>query len=282
VFVTGGYVTVPIALAARRRRIPVMVYLPDLEPGWAVRFISWFADRVAVSFDQVHRFFPEHKVWTSGYPVRVELLNADRDSGYQTLSLDPAQRTLLVFGGSRGSKKINRAVGAILTDLLTRCQVIHVSGHLDWMWVKEKRDQLTPALQARYRAYPYLHRELPAAFAVSDLVVARAGAATLGEWPALGLPSILVPYPYSGQHQQKNADFMVSHGAAVCIADSELETQLEPTVMHLLQDELALEKMKMCARALSRPDAADRLAAELDRLAHLREEMRDDTANRVR
>jgi UDP-N-acetylglucosamine--N-acetylmuramyl-(pentapeptide) pyrophosphoryl-undecaprenol N-acetylglucosamine transferase len=101
----------------------------------------------------------------------------------------------------------------------------------------------------------------------------------LAEWPALGLPSVLVPYPYSGQHQQKNADFMIAHGAALCINDSDLGAQLKPVVDKLLQDELALERMGEKARALSRPDAARKLASELVRLAHLREEQHNDTAN---
>ena len=279
ILVTGGYVTVPLALAAWRLHIPVMIYLPDLEPGWAIRFMSRFADRIAVSFDEASIWFPKHKVWTSGYPVRTELFNTDRNSGYELFGLNPAIKTLLVFGGSRGARTINRAVGAILGDLLARYQVIHVSGQLDWEWVNQKRSELAPSLQNRYCAYPYLHEELPAAFAVADLVVARAGAATLAEWPAMGLPSILVPYPYSGQHQQKNADFMVAHGAAVCISDSQLATRLKPVVESLLQDELELERMGAHARALSRPDAARKLASELVRLAQLNKEQHNDTAD---
>jgi UDP-N-acetylglucosamine--N-acetylmuramyl-(pentapeptide) pyrophosphoryl-undecaprenol N-acetylglucosamine transferase len=266
--VTGGYVTVPVSLAAWRRGIPVMVYLPDLEPGWAVRFLSHFATRVAVSFDEVRRFFPAHKVWVSGYPVRAALLNVDREVGYKILGLAPSLRTLLVFGGSRGARSINRALIRILPELLEHFQVIHVSGQLDWQWVSEQRDTLPTEIQHRYYASPYMHEELIAAMAVADLAVARAGAATLAEFPAIGLPSILVPYPYAGQHQKQNADFMVAHGAAVCIKDIDLDAQLKPTVMRLLQDEPALRKMGSNALALSKPNAARQLSAELQRLAH--------------
>ncbi len=267
VFVTGGYVTVPVALAAWRRKIPTMIYLPDLEPGWAIRFLSRFATRVAVSFDEVRRFFDSSKVWVSGYPVRARLFTANRQAGYGVLGLDPALKTLLVFGGSRGAQSINRAVGALLQDVLAECQIVHVSGTLDWPEVEARRKQLQPELQTRYHIYPYLHEELIAAFATADLVVSRAGAATLAEWPALGLPSILVPYPYSGQHQHKNADFMVQHGAALCIDDADMGAQLKPALLALLGDEPRLKTMGEKARALARPDAADRLAAELLRLA---------------
>jgi UDP-N-acetylglucosamine--N-acetylmuramyl-(pentapeptide) pyrophosphoryl-undecaprenol N-acetylglucosamine transferase len=98
-------------------------------------------------------------------------------------------------------------------------------------------------------------------------VVARAGAATLAEFPAVGLPSVLVPYPYSGQHQAANADFMSERGAGVRVDNDDLETELKPTVLGLLDDERALERMAQGARALARPDAAARLARELRRLA---------------
>jgi len=260
-------VSVPIAVAAWQSRVPSMVYLPDLEPGLAVRFQSRFVDRVAVSFEEVCHFFPKDKVWVSGYPVRAVLLEADRSVGYRELSLDPSLKTLLMFGGSRGARPLNRALMAILPELLTRYQVVHVSGQLDWPWVSERKDQLPAEAQDRYRAYPYLHEELGAAMAVADLVVARAGAATTAEFPAVGLPSILVPYPYSGQHQGLNADFMAARGAAVRLDEADLDAQLRSTVMHLLEDESTLERMGEKARALSRPDAARRLAKELHRLA---------------
>jgi UDP-N-acetylglucosamine--N-acetylmuramyl-(pentapeptide) pyrophosphoryl-undecaprenol N-acetylglucosamine transferase len=281
--VSGAYVSVPVALAARRLRIPTMICLPDREPGLAVRLLSWSVDRIAVSFEQVRDTFPapnRHKVWTSGYPVRAALLEAgagtaDRSAQRDVLGLDPALKTLLVLGGSRGAQSINRALVAALPELLEHCQIIHVTGQLDWQWVSTERDKLlaetlaaSPAGKtARYHAYAYLHEELAAAMAVADLVVARAGAATLAEFPAVGLPSILVPYPYSGQHQGANADFMVAHGASARIDNADLDTQLKPTVLRLLSDEQALEQMRDRARALARPGAANQLAAELRRLA---------------
>jgi UDP-N-acetylglucosamine--N-acetylmuramyl-(pentapeptide) pyrophosphoryl-undecaprenol N-acetylglucosamine transferase len=269
VLVSGAYLSVPIVLAAWRRRIPAMVYLPDREPGLAVRFISRFVQRIAVSFDQVRDTFARavrHKVWVSGYPVRAALLDVDREGGIRELDLDPGLKTLLVMGGSRGARAINRALVTVLPDLLARCQVIHITGQLDWPWVEGERDRLSPDERARYRAYPYLHRELPAAMAAADLVVARAGAATLAEFPAVGLPSILVPYPYSGQHQEANADFMVAHGASVRIDDADLGETLGTTVLRLLEDEHVLERMRTAAQALARPDAAAQLARELCRM----------------
>ena len=268
VLVTGGYVSVPVTIAAWRSRIPTMVYLPDLEPGWAIRLLSRFADRVAVSFEEATGFFPKGKVLVSGYPVRAALLSADRSAARKVLGLDPALGTLLVMGGSRGARPINQALGSVLRELLARYQIIHISGELDWPWVSERHDDLPADLQSRYQAYPYLHEELVAAMLAADLVVARAGAATLAEFPAVGLPSILVPYPYAGQHQGINADFMVGHGAAVRIEDANLATELEPAVVGLLEDREALAQMQRQSQSLARPDAAQKLVTELRHLAH--------------
>jgi UDP-N-acetylglucosamine--N-acetylmuramyl-(pentapeptide) pyrophosphoryl-undecaprenol N-acetylglucosamine transferase len=273
VLVSGAYVCVPVALAASKKKIPVMVYLPDREPGLAIRLLSWLVDRVAVSFDQVVGTFPaanRDKVWVSGYPVRAELIAArdlDHVAARATLGLDPDLQTLLVLGGSRGARAINQALVAALPELLERCQIVHISGQLDWPWVEQASDKLPARLRARHHSYAYLHEELAAAMAAADLVVARAGAATLAEFPAVGLPSVLVPYPYSGQHQAANADFMEAHGAGVRLDNDDLDAQLKPTVLGLLNDRQALDRMAASAQALARPEAAARLASELRRLA---------------
>jgi UDP-N-acetylglucosamine--N-acetylmuramyl-(pentapeptide) pyrophosphoryl-undecaprenol N-acetylglucosamine transferase len=273
VLVSGAYVCVPVALAAWRRRVSVLVYLPDREPGLAIRLLSWLVDRIAVSFDQVVETFPaanRDKVWVSGYPVRADLIavrDMDRAAACTALGLDPDLQTLLVLGGSRGARAINEALVAALPELLEQCQVVHISGQLDWSWVEQASAKLPARLQARHHPYAYMYEELGTAMAAADLVVARAGAATLAEFPAVGLPSILVPYPYSGQHQAANADFMEAHGAGMRLDNDGLEAQLKPTVLGLLNDRQALDLMAARAQALARPEAALRLARELRRLA---------------
>ena len=266
VLVTGGYVCAPVAAAAWLRRVPLLVLLPDLEPGLAVRALSRLAKRVAVSFPEVAKYFDPGKVVTAGYPVRAGFFAADRAEARRAFGLEKELKTITVFGGSRGAHSINLALSQCLERLLEVCQVIHICGPLDAEWVMENRTQLPDQLRSRYRAYPYLHEEMPGALAAADLAVARAGAATLGEFPALGLPSILVPYPYAGQHQELNADYLVSRGAAVKIADADMGDKLLPTILELLDDEEALAGMGARARALARPDAAQRVAQELRRI----------------
>jgi UDP-N-acetylglucosamine--N-acetylmuramyl-(pentapeptide) pyrophosphoryl-undecaprenol N-acetylglucosamine transferase len=272
--VTGGYVCAPVAAAVWLRRVPLLVLLPDLEPGLAVRALSRLAKRVSISFPEVARYFDSNKVVTAGYPVRAEFFAADKAEGRKgslrrAFGLEEGLKTVTVFGGSRGARSINLALSHCLESLLRLepiCQVIHISGSLDARQVRENRGRLPERLQNRYRVYHYLHEEMPAALAAADLAVARAGAATLGEFPALGLPSILVPYPYAGQHQDLNADYLVSRGAAVKIADAELGEKLLPTVQEILSDEESLARMSERARALARPDAAQRIAEELRQL----------------
>jgi UDP-N-acetylglucosamine--N-acetylmuramyl-(pentapeptide) pyrophosphoryl-undecaprenol N-acetylglucosamine transferase len=263
VLVTGGYVCAPVAAATWLRRVPLLVLLPDLEPGLAVRALSRLATRVAVSFPEVAKYFDQSKVVAAGYPVRAEFFTADKAEARRAFGLEEDLRTVTVFGGSHGAHSINVALSQCLESLLEGCQVIHICGHLDAEWVMDNRTRLPERLRNRYRAYSYLHEEMPGALAAADLAVARAGAATLGEFPALGLPSILVPYPYAGQHQELNADYLVSRGAAVKIADADMEEKLLPTILELLNDEAALARMSERARALARPDAAQRIAQEL-------------------
>lgn len=269
VLLTGGYVAAPVAWTAWRMRVPTLIYLPDVTPGDSIRWTSRLATQVAVSFPEVARYFGDKAVVT-GYPVRRELFTTERSAARAALGL-PASGlnqipVLLVMGGSRGARSINRALAAALPALLPRCQIVHISGTLDWPEMEKLSGSLPPELADRYHAYPYLH-EMPAALAAADLAVARAGAATLAEFPAVGLPAILAPYPYSGQHQDANAAYLADRGAAVTLKDAELAARLAPTVLGLLDAPERLAAMAQAARALSRPDAAANIANELRRLA---------------
>jgi len=266
VLVTGGYASVSVALAARSRGIPVLIYLPDIVPGQAIRFLGRFAARIAVTSEESYRFFPRHKAVVTGYPVRPEIFTLTEEQARQALGLDADASTLLVFGGSRGARSINKALVAGLRDLLPVCQVLHVSGRLDADWVAGVAKSLPQELRARYHHYAYLD-DMPSALVAADLAVARAGAATLGEFPAAQLPAIMVPYPYSGQHQEPNANYMATHGAAVVLPDAALQQELVSTVLDLLTDEETLAAMRESSRALARPDAAEAIARQLWALA---------------
>ena len=267
ILVTGGYVSVPVALAGRLRRVPLLIYLPDIVPGLAIQRLARWATRIAVSFEDTLTYFEKGKAVVTGYPVRADFLGADQAQARQRLRLRSELPVATIVGGSRGAHRINVAVAATLAELLPACQLVHICGHEDAPAALDQRTKLPAELQERYHPYAYLHDEMTAALAAADVVVARAGASTLGELPVLGLPGILVPYPYSGQHQDANADYLVRHGAAVKVADADLERELAPTLLGLLRDRDRLMEMARCARALSQPDAARRIAAELQAVA---------------
>lgn len=266
-FATGGYASLPVALAAWLLRVPILVYLPDIEPGLAVRVIARLALRVAVTVEESRPYLPARKVVVTGYPLRAQFHAIDRTQARAALGLAPHEPVLLVVGGSRGARSINQALSGVLEGVLELAQVVHVSGELDWPWVAQRRDALPETLQARYHAFPYLYREMGQALAAADLAVCRAGASTLGELPFFALPAVLVPYPYAWRYQRVNADWLVERGAAVRLDDERLAAELLPTLRRLLEDRAGLSSLAAHMRALARPDAATRLAEELCGLA---------------
>lgn len=268
ILLTGGWVGLPVALAGWVRRIPILIYLPDIEPGLTIRMLKRFASRIAVTTEDSRAFFPADKVIVTGYPIRAAIASASRADGLAVFNLDPARRTLLVFGGSRGARTINYAVFAIVPALIADgLQIVHVTGALDWDDLSSKRAELPPDVQTHYHLYPYLHHEMGAAFACADLVVCRAGASTLGELPYFGLPSILVPYPFAWRYQKVNADWLADRGAAVVLPDDQMRDGLLPAIRAILGDEARRESMAARARALARPDGAERIADALLALA---------------
>jgi len=265
IFATGGYVSAPVIWAGALEHVPSVLYLPDLEPGWAIRATARWATRIAVSFDEVRKFFPRAKVVVTGYPVREQFTRTNRAEARRKFQLAADAPTLTVFGGSRGAHRINEMISNYLTALTNLAQLILITGKDDETWMKTLVARME--LDSRVRVFGYLDEDFADALAAADVVVSRAGAATLGEFPALGLPSILVPYPYAGKHQKLNAEFLVKHGAAIEIENENLEHELVPTLKNLFALPDELNRMSHAARALAVPNAAENLAALLKEMA---------------
>ncbi|MEP6894503.1 MAG: glycosyltransferase, partial [Chloroflexota bacterium] len=262
-FFTGGYVAVPMALAGRS--IASMLYVPDIEPGMALKSLSGFADVIAVTTSQSQKFFNK-KVYESGYPLRADLAIWDRSTALSHLGISSGLPVLLVLGGSKGARSINMVVLDKLRELLARFEVIHISGELDWNLVKHNHDQLPMELAARYHTLPYLH-DMGAALAAADLVVSRAGASCLGEYPLFGLPAILVPYPHAWRYQKVNADYLTRRGAAIILEDPALKKELLDTLNVLIDNPNKLKAMRAAMFELSHPRAAEKIASKLIELA---------------
>jgi UDP-N-acetylglucosamine--N-acetylmuramyl-(pentapeptide) pyrophosphoryl-undecaprenol N-acetylglucosamine transferase len=263
---TGGYASFPVAMAARTRGIPLALYLPDLDPGWAVRTIARLARKVAVSAIESLRFVPSSKSLVTGYPVRDEFWNVDRAGGRERLGLDPEEKVIFITGASSGAHIMNQAVAADLTGLLQLGEVIHLCGQRDEPWLAEIRDSLPGPMRKRYHLHGYMYDEIPWAMAAADLCISRAGASVLGELPAVGTPAILVPGTFAGGHQRHNARYLERAGAAAVLEDSAL-AELLPMVGQLLHDDARLRSMREASRRLARPNAAARIAKILFDLA---------------
>jgi UDP-N-acetylglucosamine--N-acetylmuramyl-(pentapeptide) pyrophosphoryl-undecaprenol N-acetylglucosamine transferase len=262
-FFTGGFVAGPMAFAGRK--IPTLLYVPDIEPGLALTSLARFADQIAVTTTDSKKYFSK-KVTVSGYPLRVELEKWDKQKAYTALNLDDESPVLLVFGGSKGARSINEAIVPHLPTLLKMAQVIHISGQLDWEVIQNARKGLDSQQQQRYHAFPYLHEEMGAALASADLVISRAGASTLGEFPFFGLPAILVPYPHAWRYQKVNADYLAERGAAVIVKDELLMDGLMPVIKDLLANPSKRAAMSKAMKSLSHPQAAQALAGQIIQL----------------
>lgn len=262
-FFTGGYVAVPMALAGRS--LPSLLYVPDIEPGMALKSLARFADVIAVTTEESQKFFKK-QVYETGYPLRPDLALWDRQTAHQHLSISGDLPVLLVLGGSKGARSINLAVLSNLRTLLAKFEIIHISGEKDWQTVKTMREHLPVELTARYHAMSYLH-EMGAALASADLVVSRAGASSLGEYPLFALPAILVPYPHAWRYQKVNADYLTRRGAAIILQDQHLNDELLVTLNVLLENPNKLKAMRAAMFELSHPRAAEKIASALIQLA---------------
>lgn len=266
VLFTGGYIAFPVALAAGS--IPSLLFVPDIEPGMAIKAIARFTNTIAVTATETRHYFSKKaNVIVTGYPTRSELAKWDKKSARQHFKLVDDMPVLLVFGGSKGARSINNAILEHLPDLLNIAQIIHISGELDWPSVNEKIQGLNIDQSIRYHAFPYLHEDMGAALASADLVISRSGASSLGELPLHALAAILVPYPYAWRYQSVNAQHLANKGAALIIKDSQLGTQLIPKIKNLLKNPSQLKAMSKSMQSLYRPQAAELIGQQLVLLA---------------
>lgn len=262
---TGGFIAVPMALAGRA--IPSLVYVPDIEPGIALKLIARFSHKIALTTEDSRRYFPtDSRVAVTGYPTRSELDGWTREKALAHLGLRPDRFILLITGGSSGARSLNRAILTVLPRLLRDVQVVHLTGKLDWNDVQAAKAMLDDETAEHYHPFPYLH-EMGAALASADLVISRAGASTLGEFPLFGLPAILVPYPHAWRYQKVNADYLVSRGAALMIEDEKLPQSILPTVLSLAHDPQRLMRMRQTMQSLAQPQGGQKIATLIRELA---------------
>src|SRR3954469_15939863 len=258
----GGYVAGPVGLAAVTRGVPLVLTEADSHLGVAHRLLARYARKVFLAFPIEGRDAPLYEV--SVRPIPPGTAGADPTAARRRFGIPPEARCLLVFGGSQGARSLNEAaIEAFGRE--APFHVLHASGRRDYDTLRARLDEL--GSPPHYRLEPYID-PFADAYAAADLAVARAGGSVF-ELAAAGLPAILVPYPHAtADHQTGNARWMADAGAAVVIPDAELDAaRLSKEAETLLGDLRRLAEMSAAARALARPDAAERVAGAVMTLA---------------
>jgi len=256
---TGGYVAVPMAFAGIRTNS--LLYVPDIEPGLALRALARFSSKIALTADESKQYFRStKKLVVTGYPTRADFTPKNKIDAINNLGLTENKPVLLFIGGSKGAHAINTALFSHLSDLLRDFQVLHITGREDFEQSQLLKGQLLPESASSYHPFPYLHQGISDAFSAADLSVSRAGASILGELPLMGLPAILVPYPYAWRYQKVNANYLVKHGAARFIENDKLDDQLVPAIHSLFADPVTLSSMRTAMSKLATPQASSQLA----------------------
>lgn len=215
-FSKGGFVSVPVVFAAKHYKIPVIIHESDMTPGLANKLSLPMATKICCNFPETIKLLPEGKAVLTGSPIRAELHKGTRNIGLKFAGLSTGKPVILVIGGSQGSAAINQAVRAILSQILTKYQVIHICG----------KDNLDNSLKNRagYAQFEYVKNELKDVFAAADLIISRAGANAICEILSLRKPNILIPLSKAASRgdQILNADSYQKQGFSKVIEEENL------------------------------------------------------------
>lgn len=265
VFATGGFISAAVVPAAKIRGCPVMIHASDVMPDRTNRLLGRWADCVSIVDPAAAGVFEEAIV--NGQPVRPELLDTDRTTARYTLDIPPEAFVLLVTGGSQGARRLNVATTGALTELLEipDLHVIHLTGRGKMPDLDAMAESGLP--MERYHVFEH-RNDMGTALAAADLVLTRAGASSLAEASARGLPMIVVPYPHAGGHQHYNASAYGDSGAAIVVEDEWMTAaRLVELVTDLKENPEQREQMARASEQMGSRDAADRIVDGLIRLA---------------
>lgn len=264
----GGYSSGTIVLAARILNIPILIHEQNFLPGRANKILSYIANRVAVSFKETAEYFSESigKVFYSGNPIRLDMLSNNRLESARRLGLSPAKKTILIMGGSQGSSFLNetasKAVCAVQEAICEELQFVHLTGKKDYGYM----ERFYQNKKFQGKIFEFLER-IDDAYAVSDIVISRSGAAALFELAYYAKPMILIPYPNKKNSQRLNAMYFSREGAAVYEEENDLSAEiLAEIILQLLRDEKKRDSIASCAGRLSYPLAGQKLAEEIIKL----------------
>ncbi len=257
---TGGYVCGPVLFMAARKKIPTLIHEQNAFPGITNRILSRFVNVVAISFKESETYFKTtKKLLLTGNPIRNEMLEADRGKARNKLSIDGHMPVVVVFGGSRGAEKINLAVTEMIRDHLNEvdCKIIFATGDQQYERIMK---ELKGTVNKSVEIVPYIY-DMANIMAAADLVICRAGAITISELTALGVPSIMIPSPYvTANHQEHNARALEKQGAAEIILEKDLSGKvIYQKMTALIKDDRKLKDMAQNAGRVGVRDAAEKI-----------------------
>lgn len=265
---TGGYVSVPIGIAAWATRRPLVMHEQTLTVGLANRILARIATRVLLSHESSVDHLPERakgRAVVTGNPIRPEILAGDRGRALAAYRFDPHLPLVYVTGGAQGAVQVNNLIAEILPDLLPGCQVLHQCGEYSFERMRQVADGLPGHLRERYRVVDYVHGDMPDVLAAADIVVARSGAGTVAELTALGKACVFIPLiPTGGDEQRQTARHLAEAGAARMVAGADATpARLREEIVTLLQHPDRRQQLADAARQHGRPDAAAAVATAL-------------------
>lgn len=260
VFGSGGYASAAVLLAASALGRRIVLQEQNSIPGLTNRLLAPKAERIYVGFERAQEYFGDHRgVMVTGNPLRREILDTGIENAREAFELEEGKPVLLVFGGSQGAHSLNRvAVDYLLED--DRMQGIIQTGEKDYDWVHDA------LINAKTKIYiTHFIKRINLAYRAADVAFARAGALSISEIAAVGLPAVLVPYPYAADnHQYYNATTLVKAGGALIIEDSALNIgSLRTALEEMLEDPTRYKRMKKALLDVARTDAAQRIADDI-------------------
>ena len=270
VFSKGGYGALPAVLAAALFRIPIIIHESDAVPGKVNQFSARFAARIGIAFPDAARYFPAGKVALIGIPIRRRILGGRADDAREAFNIFSALPVIGVIGASQGAVSLNDTTLGIIKDLTEKYEVVHQTGEKNITEVEEEASVILEfGHKERYRAVGFLDETgMRDFYSVCNLVISRAGASSIFEIAAHGIPAIVVPLPHAAQnHQWANAYAYAAAGAAVMLEEINLTPHiLLAEIKKLMDDAEKMRRMGEAARSFARTDSAELIAREILKL----------------
>ncbi|MBZ2173675.1 undecaprenyldiphospho-muramoylpentapeptide beta-N-acetylglucosaminyltransferase [Schnuerera sp. xch1] len=265
---TGGYVCGPVVYVASKKNIPTLIHEQNAFPGITNKILSRYVDKVLITFNKSKKYFKhKDKVIATGNPVRKSILDVDKKKAYSDLSISSSIPFIVSFGGSGGQKKLNDAMSYVIEKNITNnnIQIIHVTGKRFYDEFMKRLEVKKISVSQNIRVVPYLY-DMPKVLNIADLVITSAGAITLAEISAIGVPSILIPKGYTAEnHQEYNARAFEEKGASYLVLEKDLSGKvLYEIINRTIVDKNKLIEMAEKAKMLGNTNSVEKIVDIID------------------